>query len=262
MQTEEIWKDIPEYNGRYQASTLGRIRSVDRTILKSNKSSEFYKGKVLKPFVSTGGYLYVTIAEKENNFCPKRVHRLIAKTFIPNPHNLPQINHINENKADNRAENLEWCTASYNMRYGSRREKFVVSNKNNSILCREVNQYDLEGNYLRSFPSAAEAARFLDGNNVTACRIGQCCRHIFKVGNSAYGYLWEFSSNHAKGKPINKHKKKGFPINQYTLEGKFIKRWDTTTEAAQTLKLDGSNICRAITYNKTCGGFRWSKASI
>lgn len=93
MQDSEIWKDIPGYNGRYQASTLGRIRSTDRTIIKSNGVSVFYKGKILEPFVSTGGYLYVRIADEINNFHPKRVHRLIALTFILNPNNYTEINH-------------------------------------------------------------------------------------------------------------------------------------------------------------------------
>ena len=180
---EEIWKDIPGYNGRYQASTLGRIRSTDRVILKSNGSSESFKGKVLKMARGTGGYLYARIAKSLNDFHQKRVHRLIAETFIPNPLNLPQINHINEDKADNRVENLEWCTAQYNANYGSRASKFATSMMNNPTLSKEVNQYNLDGEYLRSFPSAAEAARFFNRNgNIegTACRIGQCCRHLFK----------------------------------------------------------------------------------
>lgn len=98
MQSNEVWKDIPEYNGRYQASTLGRIRSTDKTIIKSNGTSEFYKGKVLVPSVGTGGYLNVRVAKEANDFHQKRVHRLIALTFIPNPNNYPIINHKDEIK--------------------------------------------------------------------------------------------------------------------------------------------------------------------
>lgn len=256
---EEIWKDIPGYNGRYQASNLGRIRSVDRLVLKSNKSSEFFKGKILKPFVSTGGYLYVTISKDTNNFCPKRVHRIVAITFIPNPLNLPQINHINEDKTDNRVENLEWCTEKYNSNYGHRVEKFSSSNRNNPSLSKEVNQYDLDGNYLQSFPSAAEAARSINLNiRIAGNRIAQCCRGFYKKGNSAYGFLWKFSSERDKGIPIKKLQI-GNPVYQYSLDNILIKKWDNASTAAAELNLSNANISRACKYGRTCGGFKWSK---
>lgn len=259
MQMNEIWKDIPGYAGRYQASTLGRIRSTDKNVIKRSGVSGFYKGKILKSFMSTGGYLYITIAEEPGKFRPRRLHRVIAETFIPNPLNLPQINHINEDKTDNRAENLEWCTGSYNSNYGHRAEKFALSMQNKPSLSKEVNQYDLKGNYLNSFPSAAEAARFLNLNDKTAaCRIGQCCRHLFKTGNSAYGYLWEFSTDNNKGFAIPKLQI-GIPVYQYSLDDCFIKEWENARTAAKTLNVSEANISRACKYGKTCGGFKWSK---
>lgn len=262
MQDSEIWKDIPGYNGRYQASTLGRIRSTDRTVIKSNGVSVFYKGKILEPFVSTGGYLYVRIADEINNFHPKRVHRLIALTFILNPNNYTEINHIDEIRMNNKVENLEWCTKKYNTNYGHCIEKSAKKRINTPSLSREVNQYDLNGNFLRSFPSATEAARFLGRKiDITACRIGQCCRGIFKSGNSAYGYLWKFATSENKGKSIEKLQV-GFPIYQYSLDNKFIKKWENMKSVVEALKLNYSNISRAIKYNRTCGGYKWSKTAL
>lgn len=255
---EEVWKDIPGYNGRYQASTFGRIRSVDRIVQKSNGVSGYYQGKVLATS-SVRGYLYVNIAKAINDFHPKRVHRLIAETFIPNPDNLPQINHINENKADNRVANLEWCTGKYNSNYGHRIEKFSASMQNNLSHSKEVNQYDLEGNYLNSFPSASEAARILGLSSTAATRIGQCCRHLYSKGNSAYGFLWKFATPENKGIPIE-GLQVGIPVYQYSLNNCLIKKWDNIKTAAQSLKIDGTNINRACKYNRTCGGFKWSKA--
>lgn len=259
MQTEEIWKDIPGYSGRYQASNLGRIRSTDRTILKKDGVTESYKGKILKPFMSTGGYLYITIAKELNKFCPRRLHRVIAETFIPNPNNLPQVNHINENRTDNRVSNLEWCTNSYNTNYGHCIEKSAMARMNHSSLSKEINQYDLNGNYLNSYPSAAEAARALNLNSKTAgCRIGQCCRHLFKTGNSAYGYLWEFATESNKEQSIPKLQT-GTPIYQYSLDNRFIQKWENSITAAKVLNISSGNISRACKYGKTCGGFKWSK---
>lgn len=259
---EEIWKDIPGYNGRYQASTLGRIRSTDRLVEKSNGLKEFYKGRVLKASLVPSGYLYVGIAEEQNKFRSRRVHRLIAETFIPNPLNLPEINHKNEDKTDNKVENLEWCSREYNSQYGHRIEKYSKANINNPALSKEVNQYDLKGNYIRSFPSAAEAARFLGKDSVAANRIGQCCRGLYQKGNSAYGYLWRFATSDNKEKSIEKLQEKGFPIYQYSLDGMFIKKWENTKTAIKTLHLNSGSLSRAYTHHKICGGFRWSKTLV
>lgn len=129
---EEIWKDIPEYEGLYQASNLGNIRSLDiiKNIISKNQFTNFSvcyvkKGKLLKPHIKKGYLTVVLNKEKKPN--TKLIHRLIAETFILNKDSKKQVNHKDENKLNNRVDNLEWCTSSYNINYGDRNNK--VSNK-------------------------------------------------------------------------------------------------------------------------------------
>ena len=112
----EEWRPIEGYEGLYEVSSYGRVRSVDRYVRCSYGSYRLHKGKVLSPGIRPDGYLVVSLKYKMF-----RVHRLVAQAFIPNPDNLPQINHKDEDKSNNRVENLEWCTAKYNNNYGTAR---------------------------------------------------------------------------------------------------------------------------------------------
>ena len=107
---EIIWKDIPGYEDLYQVSNTGKIFSKTT----NRELSVIQKGN---------GYTCITLCDKDHNKKQFRIHQLVARAFIPNPNNLPMINHKNEIKNDNRVENLEWCTAQYNISYGSRPER-------------------------------------------------------------------------------------------------------------------------------------------
>ena len=108
---KELWKPISGYEGYYEVSNLGNVASL-RYARGSNR-------RILKPSINTWGYLQVTLSrnKKKKNVA---IHRLVAETFIENTHNLPQINHIDENKCNNRVDNLEWCDSHYNINYGER----------------------------------------------------------------------------------------------------------------------------------------------
>lgn len=118
----EEWRPIVGFEGLYEVSNTGQVRSLDRCLVNSLGRSVFIKGKLLKIYDNTFGYKFVSLVMDKHS-SPTYVHRLVAQAFIPNPQGLPQVNHKDENKSNNRVENLEWCTAKYNMNYGSRMEK-------------------------------------------------------------------------------------------------------------------------------------------
>ena len=175
----EIWKDIQGYEGLYQISNLGRVRSIDRIVGYRYKGKQrVYKGRILKQ-MTRNGYLYVSLS-KENVLKQKNIHRLVANAFLPNPSKLPIINHIDENKKNNMVSNLEWCTGAYNTKYGSGRKKQAESQQ------KVVLQYDRNGNLLNQYPSVTIAA-LQNGYNLKT--VSQCCRGCTK---SAYNYIWKY----------------------------------------------------------------------
>jgi len=145
----EIWKALPGVPG-VEVSTLGRVRTLDK-IVSSEKRTQFVKGHVLKQCDNSCGYLMVHIPI-DGKLITKSVHRLIAKTFIPNPDNLPQINHKNCDRSDNCVINLEWCNNSYNIQY---REKF------GKALGRKIFAINLGTLEVSRFKSQHEAGRLL-----------------------------------------------------------------------------------------------------
>lgn len=116
MPYPEIWEDVAGYEGLYQVSNLGNVKSLGHNAKAGIMGYKFYHGKNLKPYPckTRKGYLYVALF-KNGHRKQYRVHRLVAESFIPNPFNLPEVNHIDHNVANNSVENLEWCTKEYNL---------------------------------------------------------------------------------------------------------------------------------------------------
>lgn len=168
----EIWKDVKGYEGLYQVSNLGRVRSLDRRIVYKDGKKRLWKGQILKPLKSKGDYWRVCLLKNQNRKY-EQIHRLVALAFIPNPNNLSQVNHIDKNIHNNSASNLEFCTAQYNVEYS---------------LAKAVLQYDLQGNLIREWASAAEVEKQL---GFAKQHISSCCKNK-KYYHTAYGFRWEF----------------------------------------------------------------------
>lgn len=135
---KEVWKAVEGYEGRYEVSNFGRVKSLERKVLVRRKNGHYINTvpeKILKPTLSvgvTGGYPTVKLM-MNNKGKTVKVHRLVAEMFIPNPNNYPEVNHKDEDKTNNHVSNLEWCTRRYNNEYGTRKRRIYshpnVSNK-------------------------------------------------------------------------------------------------------------------------------------
>lgn len=176
---KEIWKDIPDYEGLYQVSSFGRVRSLDRTVLTKNGKNLKMKGKILSAHPDAHGYPKVTLS-KNNIQTTRKVHRLVAELFIPNPTGLPEVNHIDECKTNNHYLNLEWCDDYYNNRYGTRDKRAALA-KGKQIL-----QFTLSGEFVNEFNSIREAERATGINNAN---IGKALHGQFSQSG---GYIWKW----------------------------------------------------------------------
>ena len=155
-------KDIKGYEGLYAITPEGEVWS--------------YRGKkFLTPGVNNKGYLIVCLRKDGQNKMYK-IHRLVAEAYLPNPENLPQINHRDENKANNCLQNLEWCDAKYNINYGTRNDKIK----------KPILQYDLDGNFIREWKCAYDVGKEVQANIVN-CLKGRC--------KTAYNYIWKYKED-------------------------------------------------------------------
>lgn len=182
----EKWLAVKGFESNYSISSLGRCRSISKWINSKNQSIAFKAGRILKPKTSKTGYLQLCLCV-DNKRTHISVHRLVALAFLPNPNNYPQVNHINGIKTDNRIENLEWCTAYDNIMHALETGLNVMPTGAAHPHSKGVNQYDMNGKFIRTFGSAREAER---ETGITQAGISACCRK--KSGHhSAGGYKWD-----------------------------------------------------------------------
>ena len=186
---QEIWKDIKGFEGIYQISSLGRVRSLDRWVNSKNESNKLVKGRILTPVYDKDGYTMVTLSSHGEHLKCK-VHRLVCSAFIPNPENKPQVDHINAIKNDNRVENLRWCTSKENSNNPITLEKLprywkdAFGNENPNS--KTIIQFSLDGELVRKWDCIRDASNHT-GANYTS--ISQVLNGKLK---QAGGYFWKY----------------------------------------------------------------------
>lgn len=171
-------RDVVGFEKYYQVSRDGRVFSKGRTFYKRNGWLMNCRPKELLQKDNGNGYMTVMLYGGNGG---KRfyVHRIVAQAFVKNPMNLPQVNHKDENKANNCADNLEWCDMAYNINYGTHFQRIAKANS------RPVIQYTLNGTYVAEYPSAMEAMR---QTGIKQGTISQCCKG---QKQTAGGYKWK-----------------------------------------------------------------------
>ena len=213
---EEIWRDIKGYEGYYQVSNLGNVKT-----LHANKG---HTTRLMSLAPHPRGYKQVLLC-KDGKHTYILVHRLVAAAFVPNPNNYNEVNHISEDKHDNRACNLEWVSHGDNCRYGTRNARISQTNKGQkrsdetrakmkesrnlrsereesrvNKRTKKISQYDLNGNFIRDFDSLYDAISYLGFKADRENRYGMgyknnirnCCKGLTKI---AYGFIWKFKED-------------------------------------------------------------------
>lgn len=237
----EIWKDVQGFEGRYQVSNMGRVRSLDRWSL--DERPHFIKGMMLKSSLNGHGYVRVSLSDGHRNCKHYEVHRLVALHFVPGYKEGLVVNHINEIKTDNRAENLEWCTYQYNLNYSD-----VVAWKR-----KPVYQYDLDGNFIKKFKCGLRAEQ----------ELGFTIVHAIYESKRGYTHGFLFSQEpHTKeywNKVTQEHKGSTRRVAQYDDNGNEIERFSTATEAAKAMNVTRitciCNCCKGKTIH--AAGYKW-----
>jgi hypothetical protein len=184
---KEIWKEIKGYEGLYEVSNLGNVKSLERNIVRKDGTNFYIAERILRPSKDRKGYLNIGLYKKgkSKNY---KVHRLVAAAFIPNPESKLEVNHINADKADNRVKNLEWATCKENVHHAIKAGLITTCSANNKR-SKPVAQYDENNILIATYPSMREAAR---QTGIYQSDISRCCNKE-KNHKTAGGFIWAYA---------------------------------------------------------------------
>lgn len=246
---EETWKPIEGYEGIYEVSNLGRVRSLDRVVVRPHPKTgvpmEYrHKGRVMKPAAYPNGYLTICLkveGRKENCL----VHRLVAKAFVKGYREDLDVNHKDCNRQNNRADNLEWCTRSENLMWADAQDKIHTNQA--KVVC----QYNQQGTLMATYPSIMEAMR---QTGIDSKSINGCCRGRYGTV-TAGGYRWAY-----EGEPL-KMRQQGTAskaVCQYDRQGMLIAEYPSRRAAAAAVGVGETAIGNAVRNPQlTAGGYYW-----
>ena len=252
---EEDKKWIDGFEGLYWITSSGKVISEERL----DRFNRRHGGEI-KPLLSGGGYHFVNLYLNGKHY-QRKIHRLVAEAFIPNPDNKREVDHIDNNKSNNDVSNLRWVTHKENQNNEITRAKMLVDTSkyvsqkgSDNPFSRRVKMYSLRGEYIRAFDSLAEAGAFV---GVGAQQIGRVCSgKRFSSG----GYLWAYDG--APKRAINCTPAHGAsnkrPILQLSPDGELIAEYGSVQEAADSLGILACNIIHnAKGEGKTYKGYKW-----
>jgi len=190
----EEWRAVKGYEGFYEVSNMGRVKSLKRRVPNPNCGGQYtVNEKILRPSSNPLGYENVRLS-KGGVSVHKLVHRLVAEAFIENPNNYPVVNHKDETPSNNSVANLEWCTQKYNSNYGNAYAKKSEAQKKKDWSWRKttgcnrkkVEQLSMDGTVINTFNSLTDAAQ---ATNTNLTKISACCNGARQMTN---GYKWRF----------------------------------------------------------------------
>lgn len=243
----EKWVNY-SYKGKnyYLISNYGRLKSINRTRILFNGCKARINGKIKKATLSEKGYYSYTL-NFDGKRIARRVNRMVAEKFIDNPNNLPEVNHKDENTLNNRVDNLEWCTHEYNINYGTRTIRAIKS------ASKPIQQYSLDGNFIKEWNSLADASKELNISRGTLC---SCLKGDIK---SCGGYQWKYKNS---DKVIQKYKSNIIirKIVQLDLNDNIVKIYNNLHEAERESGVWMTQIrkcCNKEHMYKTAKGFKW-----
>ena len=224
----EMWKPCPDFETKYLISSHGRIMGI-------GTYNTCKKGELLSLHKKHGrnGYIQVQLFDS-GRMRTIEVHTLVAKAFIPNPDNLPMVNHIDEDKTNNHVENLEWCTNQYNVRYSN---------------AKAIDVYTREGEFVETVEAISETAKKYKTDTTN---ISRCCKSQY---GTCKGYQFRYHGEPFQKKPVSqkvarRKERSGHDSNEsryvalfeYTVDGSFVTSWPNSNAAARAYGIAGSNI--------------------